>query len=115
VTVSLAITGNGAIGGTGDQATGGAGTDDLQNFENLTGGAGADVLTGTTGNNVLSAVPGNDRLVGWRDAQPGGRDGPGDGWLRQRDRHGGREHHRRLRARRPHGHRRGERARRWRW
>jgi Ca2+-binding RTX toxin-like protein len=56
VTVSLAI--NPA------QNTGGAGTDDLLDFENLTGSASGDVLTGSSGANVLSGLAGNDTLNG---------------------------------------------------
>ena len=56
VTVSLAI--NPA------QNTGGAGTDDLSGFENLTGSAFGDVLTGSSAVNVLSGLAGNDILNG---------------------------------------------------
>ena len=56
VTVSLAI--------TAAQNTGGAGTDTLSLFENLTGSAFNDVLTGSTAANVLMGLAGNDTLVG---------------------------------------------------
>ncbi|MFM9848914.1 MAG: calcium-binding protein [Hyphomicrobiaceae bacterium] len=56
VTVSLAV--------AGAQNTGGAGTDDLANFENLRGTAFADSLTGSGIANVLSGEGGNDSLVG---------------------------------------------------
>jgi len=46
------------------QNTGGAGTDTLQNFENLTGSSFNDSLTGNSGNNVLSGGGGNDALNG---------------------------------------------------
>jgi Ca2+-binding RTX toxin-like protein len=56
LTVSLAV--------TGAQATGGSGTDTILDFENLYGGDGNDTLTGTTGDNVLAGGPGNDVLTG---------------------------------------------------
>ena len=56
VTVSLAI--------TTAQNTGGAGTDTLSGFENLTGSAFNDTLTGNSGANVLSGLAGNDTLNG---------------------------------------------------
>ena len=56
VTVSLAL--------TSTQDTGGAGTDTITLFENLTGSAFADNLTGSTGNNGLSGGDGTDTLVG---------------------------------------------------
>ena len=56
VTVSLAK--------TGAQATGGAGTDTLANFEALLGSAFADTLTGNAGANTLSGSGGNDTLTG---------------------------------------------------
>ena len=56
VTVSLAV--------TTAQATGGAGTDMVSNFENLTGGAGNDSLTGDGGNNVIQGSAGNDTING---------------------------------------------------
>jgi Ca2+-binding RTX toxin-like protein len=46
------------------QTTGGAGTDTVTGFENLTGGSGADVLGGDAGANELSGGPGNDTLTG---------------------------------------------------
>lgn len=56
VTVSLAV--------TGAQATGGSGTDTLVNIENLEGSRHDDVLTGTSGANRLVGGAGNDRLTG---------------------------------------------------
>jgi VCBS repeat-containing protein len=56
VTVSLAL--------TTAQATGGAGTDTLKGFENLTGSAHADRLTGGTVANLLSGLGGNDSIYG---------------------------------------------------
>jgi len=56
VTVSLAL--------TGPQATGGSGNDSLNGVENLTGSSFADVLTGTSGNNRLSGGFGDDTLIG---------------------------------------------------
>jgi Ca2+-binding RTX toxin-like protein len=56
VNVSLAL--------TTAQTTGGAGTDTVSQFENLTGSAFADTLTGSTGNNVLSGGGGDDSLTG---------------------------------------------------
>jgi Ca2+-binding RTX toxin-like protein len=44
--------------------TGGAGTDQVTDFENLTGGSGADVLEGDAGSNVLSGGAGNDTFRG---------------------------------------------------
>jgi Ca2+-binding RTX toxin-like protein len=66
VTVSLAI--------TTAQNTGGAGTDSVSRFENLTGSAYADTLIGSTGNNVISGGGGNDSLNGanGRDTLDGG-------------------------------------------
>ena len=57
VTVSLALQGSA-------QNTGGAGTDTLSNFENLTGSAFNDTLTGDTHNNILMGLDGNDTLNG---------------------------------------------------
>lgn len=56
VTVSLAV--------TSAQATGGSGSDTLQNIENLTGSGFNDTLTGSTGANVLDGGAGNDTLTG---------------------------------------------------
>ncbi|HEY6512970.1 MAG TPA: hypothetical protein VI032_13380 [Burkholderiaceae bacterium] len=56
VTVSLAV--------TTAQATGGAGTDTLSNFENLTGSAFADKLTGNSGNNRIDGGAGADTMTG---------------------------------------------------
>ena len=56
VTVSLAM--------TGAQATGGSGSDSLLNIENLTGGNFNDILTGNAGANVLFGGVGNDFLLG---------------------------------------------------
>ena len=49
---------------TAAQNTGGAGTDTLSGFENLTGSAFNDTLTGSTAANVLMGLAGNDTLVG---------------------------------------------------
>ncbi len=46
------------------QNTGGAGSDTIANFENLTGSAFDDFLTGNTGNNRIDGGLGNDRLTG---------------------------------------------------
>jgi Ca2+-binding RTX toxin-like protein len=46
------------------QATGGAGIDQVTDFENLTGGSGADVLGGDAGSNILSGGSGNDTFHG---------------------------------------------------
>ncbi len=56
VTVSLAV--------SGPQATGGSGTDTLVSIEHLTGGAFADQLTGNDGNNRLTGDAGDDTLDG---------------------------------------------------
>jgi Ca2+-binding RTX toxin-like protein len=56
VTVSLAV--------TGPQATGGSGSDTLISIENLTGSAHADSLTGNAGANSLAGGAGNDTLDG---------------------------------------------------
>ncbi|MBK7170604.1 MAG: calcium-binding protein [Gammaproteobacteria bacterium] len=56
VTVSLAL--------AGAQATGGSGNDALRNFENLTGGSGNDSLTGSSLGNVLDGGAGNDTMAG---------------------------------------------------
>ncbi len=57
VTVSLADQG-------GAQDTGGAGSDTLTNFENLTGSAFNDTLTGDGNANILSGGAGNDKIDG---------------------------------------------------
>jgi Ca2+-binding RTX toxin-like protein len=56
VTVSLAT--------TAAQATGGSGSDNLLNFENLTGSNYADTLTGSGSANVLNGRFGSDTLTG---------------------------------------------------
>ncbi len=56
VTVSLAL--------SSAQRTGGAGTDTISGFENLTGSAYGDKLTGSNGDNLLNGLAGNDRLTG---------------------------------------------------
>lgn len=56
ITLSLAVT-------TG-QSTGGAGTDTVSNFENLTGSAFDDTLTGNSSANVISGGDGNDAIQG---------------------------------------------------
>ncbi len=56
VTVNLAV--------TAAQNTGGAGTDTLSNFENLTGSAFNDILTGNAGNNIIVGGAGNDTING---------------------------------------------------
>jgi Ca2+-binding RTX toxin-like protein len=56
VTVSLGL--------TTAQATGGAGTDAISNFENLIGSGYNDILTGGTGDNLLEGGAGNDTLNG---------------------------------------------------
>lgn len=56
VTVSLAL--------TSAQNTGGAGTDTISGFENLTGSAFNDTLTGDANANILAGGAGNDLLVG---------------------------------------------------
>ena len=56
VKVSLAI--------TSSQTTGGAGSDTLSGFENLTGSGFNDTLTGNAGSNVLLGLAGNDILNG---------------------------------------------------
>jgi serralysin len=57
VTVSLALQG-------AAQNTIGAGIDTLSNFENLTGSAFNDTLTGNAGANSLNGLAGNDVLIG---------------------------------------------------
>ena len=56
VTVSLAT--------TSAQNTGGAGSDTLSNFENLTGSAFNDTLTGSNAANVIRGLAGNDTING---------------------------------------------------
>lgn len=56
VIVSLAL--------VGKQATGGAGSDTLSNFENLLGSAYADTLTGDGSNNLLDGGAAADRMTG---------------------------------------------------
>jgi Ca2+-binding RTX toxin-like protein len=46
------------------QATGGAGTDTVSLFENLTGTAFGDTLTGSTAANLLTGLAGDDSLTG---------------------------------------------------
>jgi Ca2+-binding RTX toxin-like protein len=53
-----------SLGVASPQATGGAGTDLVTDFENLTGGSGADVLGGDAGANTLSGGSGNDVFAG---------------------------------------------------
>ena len=53
-----------SLAATGGQRTGGGGTDTLSGFENLAGGSGPDVLTGTGGANRLSGGKGADALRG---------------------------------------------------
>ncbi|WP_268934368.1 calcium-binding protein [Sphingobium yanoikuyae] len=45
-------------------ATGGAGNDQLSEFENIRGSAYADMLTGDNGVNVLSGLAGADQMIG---------------------------------------------------
>jgi Ca2+-binding RTX toxin-like protein len=56
VTLNLAL--------TTPQATGGAGTDTISGFENLTGSRFADTLTGSAGPNALQGGEGNDLIWG---------------------------------------------------
>jgi Ca2+-binding RTX toxin-like protein len=53
-----------SLGNLAPQPTGGAGTDQVTDFENLTGGSGADVLGGDAGSNILSGGAGNDTFHG---------------------------------------------------
>lgn len=46
------------------QNTGGAGTDRISSFENLTGSAFNDTLTGTGSNNIIEGGLGNDTIAG---------------------------------------------------
>lgn len=55
VTVSLAV--------ATPQVTGGAGTDTVSTFENLTGSGFADTLTGTAGNNTINGGDGGDTIT----------------------------------------------------
>jgi Ca2+-binding RTX toxin-like protein len=55
VTVSLVLTA---------QNTGGAGTDTISGFENLTGGSNNDTLTGNADNNVIDGGAGWDTIEG---------------------------------------------------
>ena len=66
VTVSLAL--------TGPQATGGSGRDTLRSIENLVGSDFGDRLTGNAGNNALDGGAGNDTASGGggRDTLTGG-------------------------------------------
>jgi Ca2+-binding RTX toxin-like protein len=50
--------------GTGTASGGDAAGDTVLNFENVTGGAGNDVLVGSGGANMLSGGAGNDTLIG---------------------------------------------------
>jgi Ca2+-binding RTX toxin-like protein len=61
-TATLGVTANLAL--TTAQVTGGSGTDTLLGFENAVGGAGNDILTGTSADNVLLGGLGNDTLTG---------------------------------------------------
>ena len=56
VTVSLAL--------TTAQATGGAGTDTIKNFENLTGSGFNDTLTGSSAANLIMGGSGDDHITG---------------------------------------------------
>ncbi|MDD5161045.1 MAG: M10 family metallopeptidase [Sulfuricurvum sp.] len=56
ITINLAL--------TTAQATGGAGTDTIINFENIIGSSYNDTLTGNNGNNMLNGGIGNDTLNG---------------------------------------------------
>lgn len=55
ITISLAV--------AGAQVTGGAGTDTISNFANLTGSGFNDVLAGNSGNNILIGGLGTDQLT----------------------------------------------------
>jgi serralysin len=52
------------LAATSAQSTGGAGSDTLVGFENLTGSAFNDSLTGKGGTNVLNGLDGNDTIKG---------------------------------------------------
>jgi Ca2+-binding RTX toxin-like protein len=58
------------------QVTGGAGSDTLSGFENVTGSQFVDTLTGTTGANAIDGGAGNDRIIGGggADTLTGGAD-----------------------------------------
>ncbi len=56
VTVSLSL--------TSSQSTGGAGSDTLSGFENLTGSNFADTLTGDANSNTIIGLNGNDKITG---------------------------------------------------
>ncbi len=62
VTATLAL--------TSQQNTGAAGVDTIVNFENITGGAGNDRLTGDGRRNILRGGPGDDLLHGRGDEDP---------------------------------------------
>ena len=53
-----------AVGSTGNPSGGHASGDTISNFENVTGSAHDDDLTGNGGNNVLSGLGGDDELMG---------------------------------------------------
>ncbi|MFB2533385.1 calcium-binding protein [Paracoccus sp. p3-h83] len=69
---TLVFSGAGAarvnLGTTGAQSTGSYGVDTVLNIENVTGGAGADVITGNGQANVLTGGGGNDQLFGMAGA-----------------------------------------------
>ncbi|MGF9562975.1 VCBS domain-containing protein [Neorhizobium sp. JUb45] len=73
-----------APGTATDRANGGTavGTDTLNGIENLTGGAGNDILVGDDGANILIGGAGSDTLIGGagNDLLIGGDDNVGD-WL----------------------------------
>jgi serralysin len=53
-----------SLAATAAQATGGAGSDKLSAFENLTGSNFNDTLTGSKGANIVSGLDGNDTISG---------------------------------------------------
>ena len=59
---ATAVSANLAV--TTAQNTGGAGSDTIRNFENLTGSAGNDLLTGSSAINVITGIDGDDRING---------------------------------------------------
>jgi Ca2+-binding RTX toxin-like protein len=59
---TAAVTANLAI--TTQQNTGGGGKDTIKNFENLSGGKGADKLTGDAGPNIIYGADGDDVIEG---------------------------------------------------